>query len=414
MGSRQPVKLIQDLPQVVALLTDISRQHDPASMLRAYAAHRREMIPVDRTLSLSRRDLERPFYRITRSDLWSSDINPWTEKNRLPMFGGGILSTLIYDGQAIIHNHFEIAPDDPAAEYFAGMKSLAAIPHFDDGIATNMVVYMRKEADAFDAADFPQMVLLSGMFGRAMKGLVVASELSAAKKEMEDLNAVLTDLSDTVLDQARALKHQTEILERRVRERTGELEARRQDLEAAHDDAIYILAVASEEKDENTGDHLRRMHALTQRLSLALGHDDDRTREMGRAAILHDVGKLHVPDSILKKPGPLEEEERVVMQEHTLAGERILPDRPYFASARKVARSHHENWDGSGYPDGLKQDQIPIEARIVHLADVYDALTSVRPYKLAWSKEAALAYVRDQSGRMFDPALVETFVWSAG
>ena len=405
--------MTRDLPQVIALLQDISRQHDPASMLRAYAAHRRQMLAVDRSVSLSRRDLEAPFYRITRSDLWSHEINPWTEKRRLPMFGGGLLGKLIYDGQAIIVNRLEVGGDDPAAEYFAGMKSLAAMPHFDDGVALNMVVHMRRDENGFDPAEFPQMVLLSGMFGRAMKGLVLASELTAAKKEVEDQNAVMSDLSDTVLDQARALKHQTEILERRVRERTSELEARSRDLEAAHDDAIYILAVASEEKDEHTGNHLHRMHALTQSLCRALGHNDDHTREMGRAAILHDVGKLHVPDSILKKPGPLEEEERIVMQHHTLAGERILPDRPYFASARRVARSHHENWDGSGYPDGLKRDQIPMEARIVHLADVYDALTSVRPYKLAWSKEEALAYVRDQSGRMFDPALVETFLNSA-
>jgi HD-GYP domain-containing protein (c-di-GMP phosphodiesterase class II) len=326
------------------------------------------------------------------------------------MFSGGLLGKLLYDGEARIINRLEVSADDPAAVYFAGMKSLAALPHFDGGVAVNMVIHMRKDENGFDPAEFPEMVLVSGIFGRAMKGLVIASDLAAAKQELQDLNGVMSELSDTVLDQARALKNQTKILEERVRERTAELEARGRDLEAAHDDAIYMLAVASEEKDEHTGTHLRRMHALTLALSRALGHDDAHTRELGRAAILHDVGKLHVPDNILKKPGPLEDEERVVMQHHTLAGERILADRPHFAAARRVARSHHENWDGSGYPDGLKRDEIPMEARIVHLADVYDALTSARPYKRAWSEEDARAYLRDQSGRMFDPSLVDRFL----
>jgi putative nucleotidyltransferase with HDIG domain len=402
--------LITDLPQVLSLLQDLSRHQDPMSMLQAYAAHRNQLFPIDRSISLSRQDLQPPHYRITRSDLWPHQINPWTQKNRLPTFAGGLLGKLVYDGQAVIIDRLEISPDDPAAEYFAGMKSLAALPHFDDGVAVNMVVHMRMEESAFNPAQLPQMVLLSGMFGRAMKGLVLAAGLSTAKEELQNLYHTMTDLSDTVLDQARALKHQNQTLEDRVRERTAELEQRTRDLEEAHDDAIYILAVASEVKDENTGAHLHRMHALAESLSRTLGHDPEHVREIARAAILHDVGKLHVPDNILKKPGPLSDDERAVMQQHTQAGERILPDRPHFASARKVARSHHENWDGTGYPDRLQQNQIPLEARIVHLADVYDALTSARPYKKAWPPEEAKEYLHSQSGLMFDPALVDAFL----
>ena len=127
------------------------------------------------------------------------------------------------------------------------------------------------------------------------------------------------------------------------------------------------------------------------------------------AAPLHDVGKMHVPDHILQKPGPLTPEERSVMQEHTLIGEKILVDKPFFTRARRIARSHHENWDGSGYPDGARRDEIPIEARIVHLADVYAALTSVRVYKPAWDPESAAEAIAEGKDQMFDPEIVRAF-----
>jgi response regulator RpfG family c-di-GMP phosphodiesterase len=232
-------------------------------------------------------------------------------------------------------------------------------------------------------------VLLSGLFGRAMKGLVVASELRTARKTLQEQYLAMSELSDT--------------LEERVRRRTEELEA-------AHLDAIFILAAASEAKDENTAAHLRRIEGLAGSLAGVMGLPADEARVFSRAAILHDVGKLHVPDEILRKPGPLTAEERRIMQEHTLAGERILPDRPHFAAARRVTRSHHENWDGSGYPDGIAREAIPLEARIVHVVDVYDALTSVRPYKGAWTSAQAAGFIRQQKGVMFDPDLVEAFI----
>ena len=186
--------ITHDLPEVISLLQDISRHQDPMSMLSAYAAHRNQTFPIDRSVSLSRRDLQPPAYRITRSDLWPQEINPWKQKNRLPAFSGGLLGKLLYDGRAVILDHINFSADDPAAEYFADMKSLAAIPHFDDGVVVNMVVHMRKEESAFDPRQFPQMVLLSGMFGRAMKGLVLAAGLSAAKEELQNMYHTMTDL----------------------------------------------------------------------------------------------------------------------------------------------------------------------------------------------------------------------------
>ena len=118
---------------------------------------------------------------------------------------------------------------------------------------------------------------------------------------------------------------------------------------------------------------------------------------------------MHVPDAILKKPGKLTPEEMLIMQEHTIVGERILGDNPHFAQARRIARSHHENFDGSGYPDRASGQTIPIEARIVHLADVYDALTSPRVYKAAWTPPEAADFIRESRGHMFDPELVRAF-----
>jgi HD-GYP domain-containing protein (c-di-GMP phosphodiesterase class II) len=392
-----------ELDKVVGLLREISRCSDPEEMVRVYAQHRRELIHVDRTVALSRRDLQAPFYRITRSDLWKQPVNPWTQKDLLPLLGGGLLGELLYAGQPRIVDVINIAPDDPAAEYLAGMGSLAAIPHFDGGEALNMVVHMRQEQHAFDPARFANLTLLSGLFGRATKSLVIASDLQAARTELQDQYLAVAELTDTVLEQARAIKAHADTLEDRVRQRTAELEA-------AHLDAFYIVAAASEEKDQTTADHLRRMRDLAARVTQLLGLEESQARMVAQAAVLHDVGKLHVPDGILKKSGPLTPQERMLMQEHTIAGERILPDRPYFAAARRVARSHHENWDGSGYPDGLAGQVIPLEARIVHLVDVYDALTSDRPYKPAWTSAAARDFLRQQRGRMFDPALVDIFI----
>jgi len=392
-----------DLHKVVALLREISCCSEPEAMVRAYAQRRGELFPIDRTVALSRRDLQPPFYRITRSDLWKQHVNPWTQKDLLPILSSGFLGELLYGGEPRIVDAIQIAPDDPAADYFAGMGSLIAIPHFDRGVALNMVVHMRKERNAFDPARFPYFVLLSGLFGRATKELVGATELEAARRALQDQYLAVAELTDKVIEQAQALKAHSDTLEERVLERTAELEA-------AHMDAIYILAAASEEKDEVTADHLRRMQRLTARVSRLVGLAEAQARMVEQAAVLHDIGKLHVPDQILKKSGPLTPQERSIMQDHTLAGERILPDRPYFAAARRVARSHHENWDGSGYPDGLRGEVIPLEARIVHLVDVYDALTNVRPYKSAWTTAAARDFVRQQRGVMFDPAVVDAFM----
>jgi HD-GYP domain-containing protein (c-di-GMP phosphodiesterase class II) len=170
---------------------------------------------------------------------------------------------------------------------------------------------------------------------------------------------------------------------------------------------ILALARGAEAKDEQTGDHLRRVQLTAEELARATGAGDELAADIGRAAMLHDVGKLHVPDGILQKRGPLTEDEWVIVRNHTVWGEQILGDSEGFELARRVARWHHENVDGSGYPDGLRGDLIPLEARIVRIADSFDAMTNRRPYSKPRTWDAAIEELFRYRGTQFDPELVE-------
>ena len=175
-------------------------------------------------------------------------------------------------------------------------------------------------------------------------------------------------------------------------------------------EGMVALARGAEAKDTDTGDHIKRVQTISERLALASGLSVEDAASIGWAGMLHDVGKLHVPDRILLKPGPLTPEEWDVMRQHPVWGEQILADGEGFAMARRIARWHHENFDGTGYPDGMAGVHIPFEARIVRVADAFDAITHTRPYQMARSVEDALAELDRWSGRQFDPELVRLLV----
>jgi putative two-component system response regulator len=175
-------------------------------------------------------------------------------------------------------------------------------------------------------------------------------------------------------------------------------------------EGMVALARGAEAKDTDTGDHIRRVQAVSERLAIATSLDAATAEALGWAAMLHDVGKLHVPDRILQKPGPLTEAERAIVRMHPLWGAQILADGDGFEVARRVARWHHEDFDGSGYPDGLRGERIPLEARIVRVADALDAMTHDRPYQAARSLEWALDELRRCAGRQFDPEIVRLFL----
>ena len=201
------------------------------------------------------------------------------------------------------------------------------------------------------------------------------------------------------------VQNQKNVLEDKVAERTQELNDTRLEI-------IQRLGLAAEYRDNETGLHIIRMSKMSAALAKAAGMSAQQCELVLNASPMHDIGKLGIPDSVLLKPGKLDPEEWEVMQTHALIGAEILSggNSELLEQARLIALTHHEKWDGSGYPEGLKGEDIPLVGRIVALADVYDALTSERPYKKAWSSEKAVSYIREMSGTQFDPKLVELFV----
>lgn len=161
--------------------------------------------------------------------------------------------------------------------------------------------------------------------------------------------------------------------------------------------------------DRETKDHAHRVTEMTVRFARRVGVPEAELSLIRRGAILHDIGKVAIPDKILFKPAPLTEEEWSVMRRHPLIAAEILRPIPNSEPLLSIPRSHHEKWDGSGYPDGLAGRDIPLAARIFAFADVYDALTSDRPYRRAWSQRRALDYIREQAGAHFDPSLAPVF-----
>ncbi|HVA09735.1 MAG TPA: HD domain-containing phosphohydrolase [Acidimicrobiales bacterium] len=208
-------------------------------------------------------------------------------------------------------------------------------------------------------------------------------------------------------------------LENDIATRSGELEdalcrLAKEDkaLTASQEETVIRLAVAAEWRDPDTGHHLERMSQHAARLATLIGMPAGAVERLRIASQMHDIGKIGLPDAVLLKPGPLTDDERKIMQQHAEIGFKMLKDSesPLLQLGSVIALTHHERYDGSGYPNGLKGDKIPIEGRIVAIADVYDALRSARPYKPAFSLEDSLGILRDSRGSHLDPELLDIFI----
>ncbi len=189
-----------------------------------------------------------------------------------------------------------------------------------------------------------------------------------------------------------------------------ELQHSNVELSLAYDATIESLMRVLDLRDKETEEHTRRVSDITMRMAARLGVENRDMLHIRRGAILHDIGKMAIPDRILFKPGPLNDDEWKIMRRHPDIAVDLLSSVSYLTPALDIPHWHHEHWDGAGYPDKLQGEEIPFPARLFALVDVYDALTSNRPYRGAWSKAETLEYITSQSGRHFDPALVPEFV----
>ncbi|MES0327375.1 MAG: HD domain-containing phosphohydrolase [Gammaproteobacteria bacterium] len=205
------------------------------------------------------------------------------------------------------------------------------------------------------------------------------------------------------------VEFQKDILEEKVQERTLELREAHDELEASRLDVVWRLGRAAEYRDNETGLHIIRMSQIAAVLGRAYGMAEEQADLLLVASPMHDIGKLGIPDRVMLKPGKLDKEEWEIMQAHAQIGADILAggDSNLMVMAHEIALTHHEKWDGSGYPNGLMGEKIPLVGRISAIADVFDALTSERPYKKAWPIDEAMDFIRSESGKHFEPRLVE-------
>ena len=212
----------------------------------------------------------------------------------------------------------------------------------------------------------------------------------------------------THMENARLRNH----LEKEVEKRSGEIIEMHKELSIAYREIIIRLGLAAEYRDNETGLHIQRIGLFAAFLAEKLGRDQAKTRVLKTAAMMHDVGKIGIPDEILLKPGKLTPEEFDLMKKHTTIGFHLLDNihSDLTKESAQIALTHHEKWNGTGYPHGLSGNDIPLGGRLTALVDVFDALTSHRPYKEPWPVEKAVQLIRDESGKHFDPEIVDIFL----
>jgi putative two-component system response regulator len=274
-----------------------------------------------------------------------------------------------------------------------GMSGLDMIPHVKE-IAPDTVVVMISGMQTVESAIG---ALRLGAFDYLMKPFDLRQVEAVVKRALEH--------HDLVVAKQRYENH----LEELVEQRTIELDKALNSLEAAYRSTLKALTAALETRDSETHGHSERVVTYSLRLGREYGLSSEEMKALEFGSLLHDIGKIGVPDSILRKPAKLTEEEWVRMREHPLHGQQILRGIEFLQGAARVVAQHHEKWDGTGYPLGLRKEEIDICARIFSVADAFDAITSDRVYRRGKSYEAASQELDDWSGRQFDPKVVEAF-----
>ncbi len=253
--------------------------------------------------------------------------------------------------------------------------------------------------------------------------VVVVTVIEDVSVRYQALDAGATDFLTRPIDQYECrvrcknllkMRQQQKIINNRAKWLEEQVAIGTREIKAREREALLRLAKAGEYRDEGTGNHVIRIARYNRLIAEGLNLPERDCDEIELAASMHDIGKVGVPDRILLKAEPLDEQETEIVRQHPRIGHEILKDSPsrYISLGAEVALSHHEKYDGTGYPKGLKGEAIPLAGRIVAVADVFDALTTRRPYKEAWPTEEALDYIRNASGSHMDPSVVEAFLSS--
>jgi len=282
-----------------------------------------------------------------------------------------------------------------------GEKKSINIPAIQRETEKDRNTYFDLELITCDRSDYPLIVIIEDrtrIFSYQQKLVQSRNETKLLQKQLAEKNKALEKLNTII-------QRQNLDLEKRVRERT-------QELQSARIEIIRRLAQAAEYRDPETGSHIVRMSKTCVLLAREIGLSEKDCDLIYHGGSMHDLGKIAIPDAILLKPGPLSSKEWQIMKQHTIRGARLLSDNDtdLMITGRIIARSHHERWDGNGYPDGISGENIHIFARICALADVFDALVSDRPYKKAWPFERAISTIEEGSGTQFDPEIVKAFL----
>src|SRR5580658_8718225 len=293
--------------------------------------------------------------------------------------------------EAFRRNSYDLVLSDIVMPEMDGIKLLGELRIDDPDVPVIMVTAMHDISIALEA-------IRAGAYDYILKPFEKDQLHMSVRRALEHRRLVLENLT-----------YQSD-LEHLVAERTQQLSIALQDLEQSYDYTLEALGGALDAKDAETEGHCQRVTAFTITIAKAMGVDKGLLRHIARGAFLHDIGKMGVPDSILRKPGPLTTEERDIMRKHCRIGFSVLERIPFLKEAAEIVLSHQECYDGSGYPRKLKGEQIPLGARIFAVADTLDAMISDRPYRKALPISAAREEIQRYSGRQFDPRVVQVFM----
>ena len=300
-------------------------------------------------------------------------------------------------------------PDDMAARMTVEVVEVSpniVLPPEQHGVANEVFRQLLQQAIRVADQANAQSVRMAADFAETYRReQAIRNEYETKLKELRLMERQTTRYAEDLATMLRSERERRAELERALeQERIANEELRRTGLQG-----ISHLLLAATLKDQTTGAHLLRVRRYVEAIATHLGLPEQLVEEYGYSSVMHDVGTIHTPDHILQSEHHLSAEEFEVIKQHCIDGELMLGDARFFETARAVAREHHERWDGSGYPDGKRGGEISLAARIVSVADVFDALTSKRPYKNAWTLEEGMSSILAGSGKQFDPDVVDAF-----